>query len=93
MPYFINTDGQNFGSSAVSVFHKFWRKVKLLLLLEFPTTYVTEQGFKQLLHIPNKYRNRLDMNKTGGNATQIKLTNLQPALKNLQIKSQGQCSQ
>jgi len=32
MPYFINTDGQNFGSSAVSVFHKFWRKVKAIIV-------------------------------------------------------------
>jgi len=37
----------------------------------------------------NKYRNRLDMNKTGGNAIQLKLTNLKPALKNLQIKARG----
>ena len=37
----------------------------------------------------NKYRNRLDMNKTSGNAIRFKLTNLQPALKNLQIKARG----
>jgi len=37
----------------------------------------------------NKYRNRLDMNKTSGNARRFKLTNLQPALKNLQIKAKG----
>jgi len=41
----------------------------------------------------NKYRNRLDMNKTDGNAVRFKLTNLQPALKNVQIKSRGKiCS-
>jgi len=28
-----------------------------------------------------KYHNRHDMNKTGGNPIQLKLTNLQPALK------------
>jgi len=67
-------------------------KVKLLLL-EFCTMYIAEQSFNQVLHMRNKYRNRLDMNKTGGNAIRLKLTNLQPALKNLQIKSQGQVSQ
>jgi len=41
----------------------------------------------------NKYRNRLDMSKTGGYAIRLKLTNSQPALKNLQIKIQGQGSQ
>jgi len=46
--------------------------------------------FYEVRHMRNKYRNRLDMNKTGGNAMRFKLTNLQPALKNLQIKSQGQ---
>jgi len=35
----------------------------------------------------NKYRNRPDMNKTGGNAIRLKLTNLQPALKNLAINT------
>jgi len=29
-------------------------------------TYFAEQGFNQVLHMRNKYRNRLDMNKTGG---------------------------
>jgi len=65
----------------------------LLLLLEFPTTYVAEQVFNQILHMRNKYRNRLDMSKTGGYAIRLKLTNSQPALKNLQIKIQGQGSQ
>jgi len=37
----------------------------------------------------NKYRSRLDMNKTGGKAIQLKLTNFKPALKNLQIKARG----
>jgi len=41
----------------------------------------------------NKLSNRLDMKKTEGNAVRFKLTNLQPALKNLQMKSQGQGSQ
>jgi len=31
----------------------------------------------------NRYRNYHDMNKTGGKAIQLKLTHLQPALKNL----------
>jgi len=37
-------------------------------------------SFNQVLHMRNKYRNRLDKNKTGGNAIRLKLTNLQPAL-------------
>ena len=40
----------------------------------------------QVLHMRNKYRNRLDMNKTGGNVIRLKLTNLQPALKKLANK-------
>jgi len=37
----------------------------------------------------NKYRNRLDMSKTGGNAIPLKLISLQLALKYLQIKARG----
>jgi len=37
----------------------------------------------------SKYRNRLGVNKTGGNAIRLKLTDLQPALKNLQITARG----
>ena len=44
----------------------------------------------QVLHMRNKYRNRLEMNKTGGNAIRLKLTDLQPALKNMQITARGQ---
>jgi len=50
--YFI-TDGQTVDLSAVSVFWKFG-KVNLLLLLVFPTTYVGEQGFSQVLNMRNK---------------------------------------
>jgi len=52
-----------------------------LILLSFPTTYFPEQGFCQVLHTRNKYRNRLDMSKIG--ETPFKLTNLQPALRKL----------
>jgi len=58
-------------------------KVKLILL-GFPMTYFPEQGFCQVLHTCNKYRNRLDMNKIG--ETPFKLTNLQLALKKLANK-------
>jgi len=37
----------------------------------------------------NKYRIRLEMNKTSGNAIRLKLTDLQPALKNLQVTATG----
>jgi len=35
-----------------------------MLLLKFPTKYVAEQGFNQVLHMRNKYRNRLDTVET-----------------------------
>jgi len=55
-------------------------KVKLILL-GFPTTYFPEQGFRQVLHTRNKYRNRLDMRKIG--EAPFKLTDLQPTLRKL----------
>ena len=58
-----------------------------MLLLKFPTKYVAEQGFNQVLHMRNKYRNILDVNNTGGNVIWRKLTNLLAALKNLQMKA------
>jgi len=58
-------------------------KVKLILL-RFPTTYFPELGFGQVLHMRNKYRNRLDMSNIG--ETSFKLTNLQPSLKKLADK-------
>jgi len=84
--YFLQTDDSIFELSAVSFFPELWGKVKLLLLA-FPTTYFAEQGFCQAgLHTHNNYRNRLDMNKTGGNGIRLKLTNLQTALKKLADK-------
>jgi len=62
VPYFINTDDQTFVSTAVSVFQKFGEKLSILPL-DFPTTYIAEQGFSQVLHVHNKYRNHLDINK------------------------------
>jgi len=52
-----------------------------LILLGFSTTYFPEQGFSQVQHTRNKYRNRLDMSNIG--ETPFKLNNLQPALKKL----------
>ena len=57
--------------------------------MKFPSKYVTEQISTKQLHLLNKYCNRLDMNKTGGNAIWLKLTNLQPALENLQVEVRG----
>jgi len=57
-----------------------------LLLLAFPTTYFVEQGFCHVLNTRHKYRNRLDMNKTGGNAIRLKLSSLQIDLKKLADK-------
>jgi len=55
-----------------------------LILLGFATTYFPEQGFCQVLHTRNKYRNHLDMSKIG--ETPFKVTNLQPALRKLADK-------
>jgi len=82
VPCFINTGWSDFWIKRSERFPEVWGKVKLLLLLKFPTTYFPEQGFSQGLHTRKKYRNRLDMNKTEGNAIQLRLTNLQPAFKN-----------
>jgi len=83
VPYFINTDGKVLGFciKCSERFPYVWGKVKLLLPLVLTPMYVAEQGFNQVLHMRNKYRNRFDINKTVGNATRIKLTNLQPASK------------
>ena len=58
-------------------FPELWAKVKLFLLA-FPSTYMymVEEGFIEVLYIRNKYRNRLDMDKTGGHAIRLKLTSL-----------------
>lgn len=56
-----------------------WEKTRLLLA--FPTTYLIEQGFNQVIHVLYKYRNCLDLMPWG--AVQLKLTSLQPALKKL----------
>jgi len=53
LPYFINTDGQTFGSSVVSVFRKF-EKVELLLLVKFSTRGVAEQGFNTVMRMRSK---------------------------------------
>ena len=68
-----------------------WEKIKLFLLA-FPSTYVVEQGFSEVLYVRNKYRNRLDMNKTGGHTVRLKLTNLHPSFASLAEKHQAQGS-
>ncbi|XP_071391322.1 zinc finger BED domain-containing protein 5-like [Centroberyx affinis] len=66
-----------------------WEKTRLLLLT-FPTTYLVEQGFSQVLHMQSKYRNRLDLMASG--AIRLKLTSLQPAVKKLAENHQAQGS-
>jgi len=83
VPYLINV-------KCSEHFPDVWGKVKLLLITNgVPMTYVPEQGFSQALHMRNKYRSCLDMNKTGGKAIPLKLTNLQPALKKLTNEKPG----
>uniref|UniRef100_A0A3B5Q1Y9 HAT C-terminal dimerisation domain-containing protein n=1 Tax=Xiphophorus maculatus TaxID=8083 RepID=A0A3B5Q1Y9_XIPMA len=67
----------------------FWEKARLLLLA-FPTTYLVEQGFSQVLHMQSKYRNRLNLATSG--ALWLKLSSLQPAIKKLAEKHQVQGS-
>jgi len=60
----------------VSVFKNILEKTKLMLLLTFPTIYVVEKVLSQVLHMRNKYRNRLDMNKTGETPHDLKVDQL-----------------
>uniref|UniRef100_A0A3P9NB26 HAT C-terminal dimerisation domain-containing protein n=1 Tax=Poecilia reticulata TaxID=8081 RepID=A0A3P9NB26_POERE len=70
-------------------YQAFWEKARLLLVA-FPTTYLVEQAFNQVLHMQSKYRNRLDLAASG--ALWLKLTCLQPATKKLAEKHQVQGS-
>jgi len=88
MLYFIITDGQTFGPSAVSVFRKFCGKLSWYYYWSFHEICCWA-SFNQVLHMRNKYRNRLEINKIGGNAIRLKLTDLQSALKNLQVTARG----
>ena len=72
-------------------FPELWEKVRLFILA-FPTTYIAEKGFSEVLYMRNKYRNRLDMNMTGGNSIRLKLTSLNPAFANLAEQYQPQGS-
>ena len=72
-------------------FPQLWEKVELFILA-FPTTYIAEQGFSEVLYMRNKYRNRLDMNATGGDSIRLKLTSLMPAFSNLAEQHQPQGS-
>ena len=80
VPYFI---------SAMNVFGSLGKFFKPSLLLELPTTYVSEQDFSQAPHMRNKYRKHLDMNRTDGYAIPLKLITLQSALKKLTDKEPG----
>ncbi|KAK9960341.1 hypothetical protein ABG768_008202, partial [Culter alburnus] len=66
-----------------------WQKIRLPILA-FPTTYLVEQGFSQVIHMQSKYRNHLDLHASG--ALRLKLTSLQPAVKKLAEKHRAQGS-
>ena len=66
-----------------------WEKVRPLLFC-FPTTYLAEQGFSQTLYMQTKYRNRLDLVKSG--ALCLKLTTLSPEVEYLAKSHQAQRS-
>ena len=79
-------NGQISGEKCSDQFSELWAKVTLILLA-FPSTYNVEQGFSEVLYIKKKqYRNRLDMNKTGGHTIRFKLTTLHPAFASLAEK-------
>ena len=59
-------------------FNNILAKTKLILLLTFPTMYVVEQVFSQVLHMRNKYSNRFDMDKTGETPYDLKVDQLAP---------------
>ena len=80
-----------FGIKCDIRFSKLWEKVKLFIFA-FPTTYIAEQGFSEVLYMRNKYRSRLDMNMTGGNSIRLKLTSLNPIFANLAEQHQSQGS-
>jgi len=48
--YFINAVAHIFGATTVSIFQNFGKKVELLVLLAFPTTYAAQQDFTKVLH-------------------------------------------
>ena len=72
-------------------FPELWAKVKLFLLA-FPLPYIVEEGFSEVLYMRNKYRNRLDMDKTGRHAIRLKLTSLHLLFASLAEKHQAQGS-
>jgi len=77
----------NFGLSAVSIFRTLWKSE--VIITGFPTTYFAEQDFCQALHRrnSNKYRNRLDVNKTGETPHDINWSTCNLVWKSLQINT------
>ncbi len=67
-----------------------WERTRLFLLA-FPTTYLVDRGFSQVLHMQPKHRNRLDLCTSG--ALRLKLTSLQPDAKKLAYSHKPQGSQ
>ena len=59
-------------------FPTLWEKARILFLA-FPTSYLVEQAFSQVLHMQPKYRNRLNLIPSG--ALRLKLTSIRPSVK------------
>jgi len=55
--------------------------------MPFPTTYFLEQAFYRALHILNKYRNRLHVNKTGKTPYNLNWPTCNLLWKSLQINT------
>jgi len=65
--YVVHADGQMLDQLQWTFSKTLWGKVKQILVLAFPTMYVAvlSKVSANYLHMRDKYRNRLDMTKTG----------------------------
>jgi len=70
------------GWNTLSVFLNFERRWRFCSW-PFQRRALLNQGISQVFDVHNNYRNRLDLNASGGNAFRLKLTHLIPAFKPL----------
>ena len=70
---------KNFLSAGLETYPKLAEKA-LTVLLSSSTNYICETGFSSLVHLNNKYRNRLE---TVENELRVALSNRQPRYKKL----------
>jgi len=90
VPYFINTDGQTFGSRAGSVFRKFGEMLLYYYYWIFPRCILLSKVWTKYCACVINTANVLTWTRPVETPSGF---NFQPALKNVQIKSQGRGSQ